>query len=71
MASTMAQMVGRLQVPAGSEDYYMEMMQVAERMGAPAEVFRDLWKAWSEAPADARSGWWTERLMTSMQRNTR
>lgn len=68
MPSTMAQMIGRLQVPAGSEDYYTEVTQIALERGAPGDVFKELAQARVEAPADARTGWWMRRLMDAMDR---
>ena len=68
MPSTMGQMIGRLQLPAGTEDYYTEVLQLALEREEPAAVFLDLAKARTEAPPDARSGWWMRRFLTAVER---
>lgn len=69
MQSTMAQMVGSLQLPAGAEDYYSEMLQLALERGEVAEVFKDLAQARSEAPPDAKAGWWMRRFLAAVDRS--
>lgn len=68
LPSTMAQMVGSLQLPAGAEDYYTEMVQLALERGEAGEVFKELAKARVEAPPDARAGWWMRRFFAAIER---
>lgn len=70
LPSTMGQLVGRVQYPAGVEDYYQTVLEVAlEQKDAP-EVFKDLAEARSEAPAGAGMGWWMRRYLAAKKRTT-
>lgn len=67
LPSTMGQMIGRLQIPAGVEDYYQTMLEIALERNDDAEVFRALAKARNEAPPGAGSGWWMRRYLAARE----
>ena len=70
LPSTMGQLIGRVQYPAGVEDYYQTVLEVAlEQKDAP-EVFKDLAEARSEAPPGAGMGWWMRRYLAAKRRVT-
>ena len=69
LPSTMGQMIGRLQLPAGVEDYYQTMLEIALEQQDPAEVFRELAKARAEAPAEAGAGWWVRKYLAAKGRS--
>lgn len=68
LPTTMGQMIGRLQLPAGIEDYYQTMLEIALEQKDPGDVFRELAQARAEAPADAGAGWWVRRYLAAKTR---
>lgn len=65
LPSTMGQMIGRLQLPAGVEDYYQTMLEIALEQNDAPEVFRALAIARNEAPPGAGSGWWMHKYLAA------
>lgn len=68
LPSSMGQMIGRMQLPATAQDYYEAVLELAIERKDPADVFRDLALARSEAPADAGIGWWMRRYLAAVDR---
>lgn len=71
LPSNMGQMVGRLQLPTGVDDFYLAALEVARERKAPDSVMADLVRARDEAPVDAGIAWWMRRVVNALDRTSR
>ncbi|GAC1544183.1 MAG: hypothetical protein NVS3B10_31850 [Polyangiales bacterium] len=67
LASNMGQMIGRLQLPAGVDDFYSELLKLAIERDDPPHVFKALAEARGAAPADAGLGWWMKTYLDAAE----
>jgi transcriptional regulator with XRE-family HTH domain len=71
LPSNMGQMIGRLQLPMGVDDFYLAALEVARERKASDAVLGDLARARDEAPPDAGIAWWMRRVVNALERTHR